>query len=279
MNITNNNLSINNKLYELEENSNDYLKDLSNYIPNLLNHLWECPELVALILNNSNLQDIKDNLAPFIVNHFYDNILLSNSIENNLMLVLTLMLKEEINNLKDMNKPEVFLNNNSRCHYLLNELIKKDNIRQYFKKVLLNIIEKLEAYSSDKVFNLNLKNFQNILKKKSERNLNDDIIYQNKHCSVKSDDLINLKYINNPRINHSYSIQNKINENIFDTNNYEVSEIEDLGQFSKKYVENLTINEIKKMIEEKYNDNENMKDYCTNQLINCVQNIINRDYY
>ena len=73
MNIKNN-LELNSKIFELEENPNDYLKDLSNYIPNLLNHLWENPELVALLLNNSNLQDIKEHISYFIVNNFYEKI-------------------------------------------------------------------------------------------------------------------------------------------------------------------------------------------------------------
>ena len=42
---------------------NDNLKDLNNYLPNLLTYLWENPKLVAILLSNSNTQDIKDHLA------------------------------------------------------------------------------------------------------------------------------------------------------------------------------------------------------------------------
>ena len=281
MNIKNN-LELNSKIFELEENPNDYLKDLSNYIPNLLNHLWENPQLVAIILNNSNIQDIKDHLASFIVNNFYENILLSNSVENNLMYVFALMLKEEINNLKNVNEPELFLNYDSPCHYLLNELIKKDNIRQYFKKILLNIIEKLEVYSSDKVFNLNLKNLQKFVEKKNENSENEsENTFQKFYQSLKFNQGSNSKYSDKVRKNNSYNGKNKIdeNENIEDTKIHLENEIHNLDKFTKKYVNNLTINDLKKMIIEKYDDNKNMKDYCTNQLINCGQNIINRDFY
>ena len=235
MNIRNNNLELNNKIFELEENSNDYLKDLSNYIPNLLNHLWENPELVALLLNNSNIADIKDHLASFIVNHFYENILLSNSIENNLMYVLTLMLKEEINNIKDINEPELFLNKESPCYYLLSELIKKDNIRQYFKKVLLNIIENLEDYSSNKTFNLNLKKIQKIVEKNNENIINDnDIVIQKLYQSLKIDEFNNLRYNdnNNVRINNSYTGNNRIDENVDNTKIKLDNEMENLEIFT-----------------------------------------------
>ena len=185
MNITTNNEEFNNKKFELEESSNDILKDLTNYIPNLLNHLWENPDLVALLLSNSNIKDVKDHLASFIVNNFYENILLSNSVEKNLMYVFTLMLKKEINNLENVNGPELFLNDDSPSHYLLIELIKKDSIRQYFKRVLLNIIENLEVYSSNKCFNLNIKSLQECVEKSKEKDLNEDrILFKKSNKSV-----------------------------------------------------------------------------------------------
>ena len=125
MNITTNNEEFKNRKFELEKNSNEYLKDLTNYIPNLLTYLWENPKFVSKLLSNSNISDIKNHLASFIVNNFYDNILSSNSIENNLIYVFTLMLKDEINNLNNVNEPEIFLNN-SPCSYLLHEITKKD---------------------------------------------------------------------------------------------------------------------------------------------------------
>ena len=94
MNITTNNLEYRNRKFELEENSNDFLKDLTNYIPNLLSHLWENPKAVSILLSHSDIDDIKNHLASFIVNNFYENILSSNSIENNLMFVFTLLIKE-----------------------------------------------------------------------------------------------------------------------------------------------------------------------------------------
>ena len=278
MNITSNNLELKSKKFELEENFNYYLKDLANYIPNLLNYLWENPKLVATLLSNSNIKDIKEHLASFIVNNFYENIILSNSIENNLLYVFSLMLKEEINNLENENGPELFLNDNSRCYYLFKELIKKDNIRQYFRKVLIKTIENIESFSSEKSFNLKIKNLQGIVEKIKEKNLNEsnDIIgFKKLNKSVKEEEN-EEKESSFFRSTFSYM---PINESLNETKIYEEYEEINLEKFTEKYVSSLSINDIKKMIVEKYNEHQNIQDYCRNQLINCGQNIKNRDYY
>ena len=275
MNITTNNEEFKNRKFELEKNSNEYLKDLTNYIPNLLTYLWENPKFVSKLLSNSNISDIKNHLASFIVNNFYDNILSSNSIENNLIYVFTLMLKDEINNLNNVNEPEIFLNN-SPCSYLLHEIIKKDNIRQYFKKILLNIIENIEAYSSDKCFNLNIKKLHEYFEKNKQNNLNEK--KTKKINNVMKGEELNKPKIQNLKINNSLQSINRIQENLNEIN-YTEDEIKSLDNFTQKYVGNLTIKDLKNMISEKYNENKNMNDYCTNQLINCGQNITNRDFY
>lgn len=273
MNITTNNLEYKNRKFELGENSSYFLKDLTNYIPNLLTHLWENPKVVSTLLSNSDIDDIKNHLASFIVNNFYENILSSNSIENNLMFVLTLLLKEEINNLKNVNEPEMFLNN-SPCSLLLKEIIKKDNIRQYFKQVLLNIIENLETYSSDNFFNLNIKNLQELFDKNKEDNSN-EIIKGHNQLGIL-DEKINKQKIIYYRINNSLMSINRFDE---DSKIFIDNEFKKIDEFTQKYVSNLTIKDLKKMIAEKYNNNKNMKDYCTNQIINCGQNMVNRDFY
>lgn len=280
MNTTTTNVEFNNKKFVLEETTSDNLKELTNYIPNLLNHLWENPKIIATLLSNSNIKDIKNHLASFIVNNFYENILLSNSIENNLMYVFTLMLRNEIKNLKSENECELFLNKNSPCHYLFKELIRKDSIRQYFKRLLLDIIDNLEVFSSDKTFNLNIKNLQEIFAKNNGQNDKVELKKMNKTIKVEENE---EEKINLFRLNYSYTSKSKIEENLKENKTLkeeeEDDELHNLDKFTEKYVATMTINDIKKMIVEKYNNNQNMKDYCTNQLINCGQNIVNRDYY
>ena len=154
--------SSNNKQYILIKD-NENLKDLNNYLPNLLTYLWEHPKIIATLLSNSNIKDIEDNLASFIVNNFYENILSSNYIEDNLMYVLALILKEEINKLKYINEPELFLDGNSPCGYLLYELRRKNDIQYFFKTVILNVVDDLEVISS-KTFNLNIQKIVDTIK-------------------------------------------------------------------------------------------------------------------
>ena len=195
------------------------------------------------------------------------------------MYVFTLMLKKEINNLENVNGPELFLNDDSPRHYLLIELIKKVSIRQYFKRVLLNIIENIEVYSSNKTFNLNIKSLQELVEKNKEKNLNEDkTLFKKSNKSVIDVGIIKSN-INNFRLSYSCRSTNKIEESFNEVKTYKEKDLHNIANFTEKYVSPLTINDLKKMIEEKYLNNQNMLDYCRNQLINCGQNIINRDYY
>ena len=264
--------SPNNKKFILTKD-NDALKDLNNYLPNLLTYLWEHPKIVALLLSNSNINDIKNNLASLIINNFYENILSSNYIEDNLMYVLTLMIKTEINNLHNINEPELFLDGESPVRYLLYELRRKNDIQYFFKNVILKVIDDLEVISS-KSFNLNIQDIVN-----NYRNINESIDKENKehtpihkkNKSINADDLFKKQL----------EVQNETNLNFEELKMKQWTEAEraKFDEFSEKYLANLTISEIKKMIEENYNNDKNMKDYCYNQIINCEKVKDNELYY
>ena len=63
---------------------------------------------------------MKEYLAPFFGNNFFQN----------LLYVISLLLKNEIDKLSSENDLDKFLNN-SRCGYLLNELRKKREVITY----------------------------------------------------------------------------------------------------------------------------------------------------
>ena len=242
---------------------NDNLKDLNNYLPNLLTYLWENPRLVAILLSNSNTQDIKDNLASLIVNNFYENILSSNYIEDNLMYVFALMLREEINCLHNINSPEIFLNKDSHCRYLLYELRRKNDIQYFFKTVILNAVDNLEVISS-KSFNLNAQEIVNIFKNSNNNDSTDKENKANKtptkkSNSIRPDDLYKKQLDLPNELNLNYE-ELKLKQN-------RETERAKFDEFSEKYLATLTVSEIKKMAEE--NNDKNMKDYFNNQIINC----------
>ena len=77
------------------ENDFNYYKPLNTYFPKLMNYLWEQPKIVTSVIHNCDKNNLKEYLAPFFVNNFYENILSSKFIEDNLIYVITLLLKDE----------------------------------------------------------------------------------------------------------------------------------------------------------------------------------------
>jgi hypothetical protein len=110
LNVLKNEANINNEIYyQLIENNRDYLKDLNLYIPKFLSYLWENPSLIAKILINSNMNDVKKYLAPLFCNNFYENILSPNHIEDQLLYVIYLLLDQEIDKLNNISETNKFL--------------------------------------------------------------------------------------------------------------------------------------------------------------------------
>ena len=139
---------------ELKEDL-DLLKEYKFYFPHLLFYLWDKPKIMAFILQKAEKSDIKNYLAPLIVNNFYENILSPNFIEENLIYVLTILLNEEINNLSNIDQNKNFLDD-SCCGYLLEELRKKKDIQTFFKNVIIDSIEDLETNFSKNKLNFNI---------------------------------------------------------------------------------------------------------------------------
>ena len=135
-------------IHQLVENNKEYMKELYLYIPKLIYHLWDNPSLIAKLLINSNENDIKQYLAPLICDNFYENILSPNYLEDQLVLVIYILLENEINKLKDVNDSKNFLEN-TPCSFLLNQLIAKKDIKEFFRIVLKDTIDNFEAASGD----------------------------------------------------------------------------------------------------------------------------------
>ena len=74
--------------FEICLNEGEVLGYLNVYIPYLMNKLWELPEIVVSVIEHTEMEDLEKHIAPFFVNNFYENILSSYYIEDNLMYVL-----------------------------------------------------------------------------------------------------------------------------------------------------------------------------------------------
>ena len=125
------------------------------YLPKFFKSLWENPEIVALILMNSLPQEINKTLIRFFGNNFYENIISSKYIQNNLMYIITLLLKNEINNFENEENPMKFLDVNSTCGYLLYELRSKDDTQIFIKKVIEEVVGQIDEYPNKICFDTN----------------------------------------------------------------------------------------------------------------------------
>ena len=249
--------------YKLLKNDNEGKEELSNlkglniYINSLMNQLWEQPKLIYLILSNANIKDVKNNLAYFICNNFYENILNPNYLENNLLFVISLLLKQEINNLKKIKDVSVFLMETT-CGFLLEQLKERKDIQLYFKIILQDIIEKTEEIFSSKEIIFDIKKIEeeiNELKKEGKKDPK----------SIKEKNDLNKFYLQENN-------ENNLKENENNENKLKNNKNEDRKKlFYKKYILNMTKKEIEKIkninnkdIDEEINND--MKEYYQYQL-------------
>ena len=131
-----------NKTYKIiDRDLDNYFSEINLYIPPLFESLWNSPKSISTLLLHAEKEDIKNTLGNLFMNNFYDNISSLKSKDEQLIYIITILLKEEINSLK---KENGFLNN-SRCSIILDSFFEKKEIRLYLKTILLDIIEKIDS--------------------------------------------------------------------------------------------------------------------------------------
>ena len=189
------------------------------------------------ILLNSDLNIVQKKLAPLIVNNFYCNYLSGNYIDNNLLYLITMMLKEEIDKLENINQVDKFLEN-TKCGYLLEEFRNMPDVQIYFKNVIYNLVEKMERTCSFKEINFNVSEIIKELNKSSKK---EDKI-NNKNLDEVYETIINDKLIE-PSINYFRR------KNDFIPNNNDI--------FMSKYVAEINIKEFEKFAEKAKKENKN----------------------
>ena len=217
-----------------------------------MDYLWENPKIIAKIIQNADIDDIKTNLSSFIANNFYENILSSYYIEDNLMYVLTLLLKDEINNLSRTNQYETFLNETA-CGYLLTELKRKNDIQSFFKTIMFRAVENFELNYSNRLLNFNVMKYQEEYERKNPDNNNKKGRRHSEYESVKN--FASKITLDTETIKKNKKIQSE-------------QEI-----FNAKYMPTLDKTILQEMLSKfKNNKNSKMYDYCYLKLNNCNNN-------
>ena len=252
--MINERLKIDDRKYQLVDKNEDqckFFKELNTYIPKLLFFLWSKPKIVSEILYNSDISSVKEHLAPLIVNNFYENIISSNYIEDNLIYVIALLLKKEINSLKTPEDSEKFLEETS-CGCILEQLRSKNDIKYFFKNIINNVIEKMEVEYSGSEINLNVKQIQEKYQQTKDEL---DKLYKK---TGKKKKIIDNEFYRRIIISNVFSFNDEDeNEGQFTIPKDNI----DPTVFNSKYIPDLTKSELEnqKKIFEK---NKKMIDYC-----------------
>ena len=249
-----------NKKYELIVDNDDhcrFFKEMNTYIPKLLFYLWSKPKVVSEILLNSDKSLVKEHLAPFIANNFYENIISSKYIEDNLMFVIALMLKKEIDNLNSDEDSNIFLEDTS-CGFLLEQLRAKNDIKYFFKNIITNVLKKMEVDYSGGDINLNVKQIQEKYQKTKEEL---DKLYKK---TGKKKKIIDNEFYRKILISNVFSYQEEDNESGFLIPKDNI----DPKLFNSKYIPDLNKNELESK-KKLYENNKSMIDYCDFNIKNC----------
>ena len=234
------------------EEQEKYLGDLYTYVPLFMTYLWENPRMVANLIINSKKEDIKNNIAPLVVNCFYVNILSSSYIEDQLLYVISLVLKHEIeNDINDRRDYMKFLVE-TPCSFLLQQLKTKQDVQTYFRTLIFKIVSNLEQENSSYELNFNIKGIQEEFNK-----TRDEIEAEYKKTGKK---------------------QKIITSAFFKKNNYDIeskAEFEEYNDerelFNVKFIPNFSREEFMKLLN-KYENNKIMKDYLMSKFRMCKEN-------
>ena len=250
------------KLNTEYEDKHKYFKEAYTYIPNFFEFLWDDPKIVSKLLINSNLEDVKKNLAPLFVNNFYENILSSVYIEDNLMYIISLILIEEIKGLKKENYNS-FLEETAGG-YVLEQLKNKTDVQNYFKTIIFSLVEQLETISASKKITFNVQQIQDELGQAKEL-IEKDIQKSGVKQKIVDRNFFR-KSISIGSISEEPAISfqdDYLNESIRDNKQKEL--------FNSKYIPDVTKEELEKKVKEN-EGNKGMKEYCDLQLKNAKNN-------
>ena len=216
-----------------------------------MNSLWENPKMIAYLLINSKKDDVRSNIAPLIVHNFYENILSSSYIEDQLLYVIGLVLKNEIDNEITQKKDYIKFLEDTPCAILLGQLKMKQDVQTYFKTLIFKIVTHLEEENSSYEINFNVKNIQEEFNKTKEE------IEAEYKKTGKKQKIINSDFF-------------KKNNDDFESKNDEEKD-KDIELFNVKYIPSFNKDEYKKIMD-KNDKNKIMQDFLLSHYQICMEN-------
>ena len=119
------------KLISKKEEQNKFLGSINIYAPEFLQQIWNSPKSLATLLLKADKSEVKNYLSHFIVHNLYDNISSLSHKDDQLIYIITILLKEEINILTNTNSSSF---TGKLCGILFEEFGKKKEVKSLFLK-------------------------------------------------------------------------------------------------------------------------------------------------
>ena len=227
-------------------------------------------KLVSLIDNKDNKEKV-ESLVELFCNQFYDNIFIPNPEQKELLLLIFLLIKEEINNMDNASLDE-FLDNNNFLGKFISSFVRRQEMNIYLSMLLTPLINSIENVDKECI-DISLKSIQKYIirkqKGKFKPNNNDkNILYdysQNLYNKIPKSNLVFKK-------NYELDMEKEEEENMvkIDSEDFDLFSDSALPKIILKNlgINKVTINEDKNLIikKEEYNEEYN-KELNLNKLL------------
>ena len=215
-------------------------------------------KLVSLIDNKDNKEKV-ESLVELFCNQFYDNIFIPNPEQKELLLLIFLLIKEEINNMDNASLDE-FLDNNNFLGKFISSFVRRQEMNIYLSMLLTPLINSIENVDKECI-DISLKSIQKYIirkqKGKFKPNNNDkNILYdysQNLYNKIPKSNLVFKK-------NYELDMEKEEEENMvkIDSEDFDLFSDSALPKIILKNlgINKVTINEDKNLIikKEEYNE-------------------------
>ncbi len=172
-------------IFETNVNYNDKLKSISElffFLRNNYDYIIKLSELIELNNDNSNYMD---SIAALFCHQFYENILIPNPEQEELLLLIYKLIEKDIS--KNNNTFNIFLDNNTFLGKFIKYLLRKSEIKTFISKLLNPIILTIEKDCSD--IDMSFYEFE------TDENISNNIIDENSFINLY--DSLKKKYYKN----------------------------------------------------------------------------------
>ena len=242
--------------YSVEKNTEKELLDTTETIKNLLFLIRNNPDYITKIVSlieDTDDQESVDSLVELFCNQFYDNILIPNPEQEELLILIYKLLEEEITPMNSASVDE-FLNETNFVGKFISSYINKRELKVFLKMLLNPLILSIENSGLD-CMDMSLRNInKEVNKKKDAQNLDknfDEWLREIPKTSINFKKNYIPTYEENEKIEFSFGIGTN------DTNSEKVG-------YNLDYKDELTLDKIyTKIIKEK---NEDIKEFYLYQL-------------